>query len=215
MKTKTYSGTDTCLGCLTVVVVLVVLLIVVFVVPWGGGDDAGAATASVVTPTVVVPTATAVPKPTATAVRKPTATVMPTATPLPKTGTPVAKGNWRYTVGDVSRANTLPGSRSDKAETAKGIFLVVPIQLVNLGKTNFSINSWDFHLYADNDVQYATDIETDYLCWNLEDKGCVALGDAIPPGISVVTVLVFDINPNAKGLRLHLDQPNIDIDLAQ
>ncbi|HEY8695760.1 MAG TPA: hypothetical protein VIR57_23790 [Chloroflexota bacterium] len=48
----------------------------------------------------------------------------------------------------------------------------------------------------------------------LDKLGLKPLGGQIPPGVSIDTALLFDINPDAKGFALNLVQARRSVDLG-
>lgn len=162
------------------------------------------------------PTSTPLP-PTATPAPKPTNTPPPpTATPkpLPKVGETVAAGNWEYTVTSVEKAKTLTWSDFGNTSDAKGIWLIVYLTLKNVGKENFSINNWDFELNDSTGVKYNVSTDGGAFMF-IGYKKLSNLGEQFPPGVAVKTALIYDIAPDAKGLRLQLKQAKTSIDLGQ
>jgi len=140
---------------------------------------------------------------------------LPTATPTAKTvgvGTPLSADNWEYTVTKVEKTKTLVWSEYGNKSTAQGIFVVTYLTLKNIGKRNFSINIWDFELHDDAEVKY--DPSSEGLSF-VRYRKLTPLGDQFVPALSANTALVFDVNPNAKGLKLYLEQAKASIDLGQ
>jgi hypothetical protein len=128
------------------------------------------------------------------------------ATPrvLAAVGTPVGLGNWTYTVLKVERAATVTWSAFGNETKAKGEWLVIHLGLVNTGKQNFSLNYWDLEVHDEGGVKYDADVVTSSLLANHLDLP--SLGEQMPPGVPVQTVVLFDVNPRAEGLRLYLAQ---------
>ena len=58
----------------------------------------------------------------------------------------------------VERAKELVWSDFGNKDTAKGIYFVVYMTLKNIGKENFSINTWDFELHDSQDIKYTSEI---------------------------------------------------------
>lgn len=199
-------------------VVGVLLVLCVAVASLGGGPKP--------TPTPPQPTAASLPTaalpPTATAqpaATKPpvsTATAKPptaTATPLPKVGQTIVVGNWEYTVTGVEQVKVLTWSDFGNTSEAKGIWLIVYLTLKNVGKENFGINTWDFALTA-GEVKYSFSTDGGAFMF-IDYKKMAHLGEQFPPGVAVKTALIYDIAPDAKGLRLQLIQAKTSVDLGQ
>lgn len=130
------------------------------------------------------------------------------ATPMPNIGSVVEAGNWRYSVRQVDVAKTYV-DRFSTAKTAKGNWVIVLVQLTNIGKANFSINSFDFELWDDKGIHYN---EAGIFTGD-PPPGHMNLGDKTPPGVELLTTLRFDVAPGTSGMMLHLVQPNINIRL--
>ena len=157
------------------------------------------------------PGATATPA--ATATPKPPPTPSATPKPLPGIATPVASRNWVYGVVKVETTKTIRWSAFGNATDAKGIWLIVYLGIMNTAKENFGLNSWDFELRDASGVKYKPDTFTGSLFCNY--RKLASLTDQYPPNVFVSAALVFDIAPNAKGLRLWIAQANTEIDLGQ
>ena len=120
--------------------------------------------------------------------------------------------NWEYTVTKVERTRQLVWSDFGNRSDAQGIFVVIYLTLKNLGKQNYSINSWDFELRDDNDAKYQTARD---MLMIVRQMKLASLGDQFVPGLSIQTALIFDVNPDATGLKLYLDQARAAIDLSE
>lgn len=119
----------------------------------------------------------------------------------------ISSGNWEYTVTKVERGDKeVAWSDFGNKTTAKGEFVLVYLTLKNIGKENFTINSFDFELRDANDVKYNDDSTTSFSVSDYRNLG--KLGEQMPPGVAVDTILVYDVAPSATDLRLVLKQAN-------
>lgn len=135
-----------------------------------------------------------------TATPRPTGTPPPTPTPRPGMGTMLQTRNWKISLDGVERPGTnLVWSKFGNASEAVGEFVVVYLTLENIGRTNFSVNSWDFELKVAGNVTY----KTASCCFLFADsKGMLGLGHQMPPGVPAQAPIIFDVAPNAADLRL-------------
>ena len=141
------------------------------------------------------------------------AKVAPTATPMAKIGETITAGNWTYQVSKTSRDKTITWSTFGNKTDAKGIWQIVQIKIQNIGKQTYPINAWDFEIKDDGGITYKADSVTssEYASFNKLSKP----SDNYPPGVPAEIGVVFDINPEAKGLKLNLVQAKQMIDLGQ
>lgn len=131
-----------------------------------------------------------------------------TATPGPKVGDTVRSGNWQYTVTKVERVKALKyGDFTGSTVDALGQWLVVSLTLTNIGSQNFPINTFDFQATDAGGVKYDTSTKLEIFSY-VRYQRLTSLGEQFPPGVAVKTALVFDINPEATGLKLVLKQAN-------
>lgn len=202
------------IGCGVVFVLLIVCGVIASLSGQSGQRAAAPTTSDQVAKPAEQPTKP-VDKP--VAAPKPTEPPKPTETPkpLPKVGETITAGNWEYTVEKLEKAKTLTWSQFGNKTDAKGTWLVVYMTLKNVGKENFSINTWDFELNDATGIKYntTTDVATAYGFNDL--KKLAKLGEQFPPGVSTKTALLFDIAPDAKGLKLLVKQAQTSIDLGQ
>lgn len=140
-----------------------------------------------------------------------TVPVPTTPAPTPHIGSAVEAGNWRYSVrqSDVTKTFTSGSGFLATTRTAKGLWVIVLIQLTNIGKENFSINFHDFELRDDKGIKYSPEFITDLN----PPPGYTNLGESFPPGVPLLTRLYFDVAPGTNGMRLQLVQPKLDIRL--
>lgn len=158
------------------------------------------------------PSATPKPAPTEkpTATPKPTETPKPTATPLPSLNQVVSAKNWDITLTAVDKpGQTLTWSTFGNKTAASGTWLVVSLDATNTGKENFGLSYSDFTLFDGNGVKYRVTDDSGVRYGYSETKGASSVGAQVPPGVKVHYLLVFDINPEAKGLRLEFSQVNL------
>ena len=139
----------------------------------------------------------------------------PSASAAAKVGDTVSAGNWSYTITKVEKPGKSIATGNEFAKLdALGTWLVAYATLKNVGTQNFGINSFDFELQDSAGVKSkVTDQFSGMTIW-LEKLGLKSLGSQIPPGVSVDTALLFDVNPDAKGFRLNLVQARRFIDLG-
>lgn len=135
------------------------------------------------------------------------------ATAAPKLGDTVTKGNWAYTVTKVDKPgkNIDTGNQFSKLD-ALGTWLAVYMTIKNVGNANFPINRTDFELQDSAGTK--SNVTTESMGIWLQKINLKELGAQIPPGISFDTAILFDINPDAKGLKLNLKQANTLVDLG-
>lgn len=137
------------------------------------------------------------------------------ASVAPKVGDTVTKGNWAYTVSKVDK----PGKSIDTGNQfmkldALGTWFAVYMNLKNVGNANFPINTSDFELQDSAGIKSSVTTHIVEMGVWLDKLSLKKLGEQIPPGISFDTALLFDVNPDAKGLKLNLKQANTLVDLG-
>lgn len=137
----------------------------------------------------------------------PTPKATPAPTPQAKVGDKVSSGNWEYTVTKAEKTKTLVWSQFGNKTDATGVWLIVSMTLKNIGNRNFGINTWDFELRDGSGAQYTTSSKLEAFAY-IDYAKLASLGEQVPPGLEVKTALIFDINPEAKGLKLVLKQAN-------
>src|SRR5207237_419870 len=77
------------------------------------------------------------------------------ATPAPHIGTVVRGGNWQYEVLKVDTSKTLrTGPYDFEVLTPKGVWIVVAVNLTNVGDRNFTLNDWDLELRDNKGIKY-------------------------------------------------------------
>lgn len=162
------------------------------------------------------PAATERPMPTArpTNTPQPSATARPTPTPPPGLNTTVSVMNWDIKATKAEKlGQTLTWSQYGNKSQAAGTWFVVTVEMKNTGKTNFGINTHDFKLLDASGIEYKTSDDFGTYAYS-EYKGGQNIGKQVPPGVTVRYFVVFDIAPDAKGLRFQFDQdkkPTFDL----
>jgi hypothetical protein len=117
-------------------------------------------------------------------------------------GATIATRNWRLTVTDVSQTPTLVWNRWGSSQAAVGLWLLVGVDLENIGGENFGVNRWDFEVHDSEGRVYRHTDEWAALQYP-DTRGALAASNRqIPPGTTAPLILVFDINPDATGLQL-------------
>jgi hypothetical protein len=135
------------------------------------------------------------------------------AVSTPHIGTVVRDGNWQYQVISADTAKTLRwGASSASVVTPKGIWVVVTLDLTNVGTRNFTLNAWDLELWDANGIKYDPASFESLLYSDSVNNGS-HVGDQMPPGVKVRVTLLFDVAPGALGLKLHPVQGGPDIGL--
>lgn len=120
-------------------------------------------------------------------------------------------GNWEYQVSKVAQAKSINGLFGTTYD-AKGIWTIVQIKVQDIGRQTYTLNGWDFELRDSNGITYKTDdMQSDRYS---EDKKLSNPGDSFPPGVPAEIGLVFDTNPAASGLKLHIMQADRLVDLG-
>ncbi len=136
----------------------------------------------------------------------------PPATPtaLPRVGDTVSSGNWRYTVTRVERQEAVRCFKYDDPTEAKGIWQIVQVRVTNIGTKTYSLHTWDFEINDEAGHTYeAANESRAYSSLN----GLSKPGDDYPPNVEAEIGLIFDVDPNAAGLKLNLAQAETLIDL--
>lgn len=126
--------------------------------------------------------------------------------PAATSGATLATRHWRIAVTSVQRQATLAWNRHGGEQGAVGEWLLVAIDLTNLGRENFGVNRWDFAVRdgAGNTYQHANG-------WvaltHPERLGYApAANRQVPPGLTLPVLLVFDVAPAAAPLELVFNQ---------
>jgi hypothetical protein len=138
------------------------------------------------------------------------------ASPAPLAGAPYAVGRWgkwEYTVLEARRMQEIKGRFS--TATAKGEYVVVGLQLKNVGPESLGLDRRDFELYDAAGVKY-TSTPIYVAGWEQAlgyDGEVGADTDALPPGVAGKYLIAFDVAPGSQGLTLRLVQAQTDVPL--
>jgi len=139
-----------------------------------------------------------------------------TTAPQAKVGDKVAVGNWEYLVTKTDTQKTVTWSSFGNKTDAKGTWFIVYLTLTNRAKENFGIGTQDFSLTDSGGVKYDADTSTGFSYADFLKLSKLGFGDKYPPGVAVNTLIMFDINPAATGLKLVLKQASgTTIDLGK
>lgn len=130
----------------------------------------------------------------------------PAPSPSARIGDYVQVGNWRYSVRQVDTSKTISRGVFG-TKTAKGLFVLVWIELTNVAKENYIINLSDFELWDARAVHYTADYDSSYVA-TARGQAQVGVGEKFPPGVSIATTVVFDVAPVTTGMQLYLVQAN-------
>ena len=143
----------------------------------------------------------------------------PGATTAPqqaKVGDSIRAGNWEYQVTKTDTQKTVTWSQFGNKTDAKGTWFIVYLTLTNRGNQNFGIGTQDFALTDAGGVTYGGDTTTGFSYADFQKISKLGFGDQYPPGVPVNTLIMFDINPAATGLKLALKQASgTTIDLGK
>jgi len=156
---------------------------------------------------LISPTATPVPPTPA-----PTKPVPPSSTPPLKVGDVITAGNWKYTVTKTDRQKQVQWTAFGNTFDAKGIWQIINVQVENIGKQTYAINTWDFEVRDGGGVVYKAASESGMYARSLKLS---STGEDFPPGVPAELILLFDVNPAATGLKLNLVQAKVLVDLDQ
>jgi Domain of unknown function (DUF4352) len=87
----------------------------------------------------------------------------------------------------------------------------VQVKVENISKETNPINIWDFEIVDNAGITYKADSQSVmYSSYNKLSNP----GDNYPPNVPAEIGLLFDVNPNATGLQLHLVQADAWVDLG-
>ena len=172
------------------------------------------------------PITTETPRPIATETARPsdTATAQPIATETPRPiatetartiftiGETIRAGNWEYRINRVQQAKTLSwGTSGDKAQ-AKGTFLLVYMTVKNIGSKNSALDASNYQLKDANGNTYNPNNSSQVASFIRSSK-MANFGEQIPPGPAQNALLIFDLDSNATGLTLFLNQAQAQVKL--
>jgi hypothetical protein len=117
-------------------------------------------------------------------------------------------------VTGIDQTKTLAWTTFGNKQDAVGQWLTINASLKNTGKENFGFNTWDFEVRDSAGNLYKHSTELAALSYPDTKGAKSASNQQVPPGVAVSVILVFDINPEAKGLQLVFKQdqnPRIDL----
>lgn len=136
----------------------------------------------------------------------------PSPTPEARIGSILEVGNWRYSVRGIETASSLDLSSAyfRRVLTAKGLYVLVLIEITNIGTRNFGLNIWDFELHDSRGLKYDVSPDTISLVAYQQQ---LQLGEQMPPTVTATTTLLFDVAPNPVGMVLWLRQGDAGIRL--
>jgi len=140
-------------------------------------------------------------------------TPKPNATAVPKVGQTVSVKNWDMTVTGVDKKGSSIQTSTYSTETAVGTFLVVKVDMKNTGMMNFGVNTTDYSLKDAKGNTYSTSSKFLFSGYG-KDQGGTDIGGQVPPGVTVHYFIVFDVAPDAAGLKLQFNQdkkPVVDL----
>lgn len=132
--------------------------------------------------------------------------------PVYKVGDTITSGNWKYTVTGVSESKTVPYSDFGNTFEAKGIWLIIDLNVENVGNETSVINTWDFEVKDSAGTTYSTAFES--ISYSLYKKSA-APGDQLPPNVPVSIALLYDVSPGASGFSLSLRQAGVIVELGR
>jgi hypothetical protein len=134
-----------------------------------------------------------------------TKTAEPQATP--HVGSIVDAGNWRYQVMQVDTARQVRWGQ--RAMDAKGLWIIVMIDLTNIGNRSFALTESDLRLVDDKGTTYDSNSESSAYARSL---GQASLGE-LAAGAKIRTTMLFDVASGTTGIKLRLVQGGPDIRL--
>lgn len=126
----------------------------------------------------------------------------------------VTTKNWQLGVTGVDTTKTLVWSSVGNKQDAVGQWLLISVSLLNTGKENFGVNTWDFEVTDGEGNTYKHSTEYAAIAYPPTKGAKSASSQQVPPGVAVSSILVFDINPAATGLQLVFKQdskPRVDL----
>lgn len=135
-----------------------------------------------------------------------------------KLGDAIKAPNWEFKVQSAQRAKDFNWvERGTLKATAKGEFVMVLLDVTNIGNQNFGLNAGtDFELYDGQNRKYSPETAseaafayTEWLKLQKRDRLC----QQCPPGVVVPTGVLFDVAPGLTGLKLRIVQAKTDVAL--
>jgi endonuclease YncB( thermonuclease family) len=111
----------------------------------------------------------------------------------------LTKDNWRLTILERNNAKQLKGLGT---ETAQGTYLVLTVQMENIGQKAQSLGNDRFKVFDDRRREYKVYTKGNVTLTD-EPKG-LTLTQSVNPGLAGKVRLVFDLPPDATGLTLEI-----------
>lgn len=133
-------------------------------------------------------------------------TATPTAEPIPRhdMNEPFVVGSGakrvEYTVTNATTTERVGGSFG---ETADGVFVVVALEITNVGDESFDLSSNVFHLVDSQGREYDTDTEAVIRAENGLSY------EQVNPDLTITGVVIFDVPSDQTGRQLRVDPAGI------
>ena len=131
-------------------------------------------------------------------------------TPADQVGTigqKVTVPNWDLVVNQPTTSKSLVWGEFGSSSNAVGTFVVVPVDLTNASKQAYLVNYFDFQIIDNQGRVYAANTDLVGLSYS-KHAGGQDLTTEVPPGTTIKAYLVFDVSPQAQGLKLMFKQGN-------
>lgn len=182
--------------------------------PTSKGSSAAPTVAATTRPSTApstAPAASAAASTAPTIAPKPSASVAPASAPPAAATTHglnelVSVKNWDMAVAGVERpGKELVWSEFGNKALAAGTWIVIAFDMKNTGNTNFGVNTPDFELQAAGGITYKVTSDIAAFSYASFKKG-QNIGGQVPPGVTVRYYVIFDVAPDATGLRLVFKQ---------
>ena len=107
---------------------------------------------------------------------------------------------WRYTVVSVGRQKSVQWHDYRPSEEAKGIWVIARVRVENLSRFTASLSPEDLAIQDGGQNYYRADSSMSYAYSN-HNRLADPLG-SYPPGVAAVAAFLFDVKPDAGGLKL-------------
>jgi hypothetical protein len=134
-------------------------------------------------------------------------TAVPHATPEPALG----KG-WRVTIESATRRPSLPGPTAAAPLHARGVYVVLRLDVVNAGLQPVTRFPWWNLRLRDGAGRLFTPQEGATLAYVASDRD-LDRPESYQPGLAYREAVVFDVPPAASGWRLQADDGSLDLPL--
>lgn len=142
---------------------------------------------------------------------------IPTPSRVYRANDVVTDQGWEYVVKvekSKTFTSTFPFGTPHPGNPAQGIYVVVYLALTNVSKQNTYTISYDGYEIADvAGTRYAVDGFASMDMARTLKVRALNSSTSYVPGVAVPTVLVFDVNPLATGLKLHLLSSSLYVSL--